>query len=102
MFSWGIVADNPYYAITSEDGQFEISDIPPGMYSLTVWHAGMKKYLDREVTIEPNGTLSVNFEYQSPVGRRSVHEIQENPHFGLEILGEGVEIAPTLRLQETS
>lgn len=62
----------------------------------------MKKYLDREVNIEPNGALSVNFEYQSPVGRRSVHEMQDNPHFGLEVLGEESEIVPSLRLQETS
>jgi hypothetical protein len=102
MFSWGIVVDNPYYAITAEDGRFEISDIPPGTYTLTVWHAGMKNYIDREVTVKPNRTISINFEYQSPVGRRSVHEIQENPHFGLEILGEGVEITPTLRLQKAS
>lgn len=102
MFSWGVVVENPYYAITAEDGRFEIADVPPGTYLLTVWHAGMKKYLDREVTIEANGALSVNFEYQSPVGRRSVHEIQENPHFGLDMLGEDEEITPTLRLQKTS
>lgn len=102
MFSWGVVAENPYYAITTGDGRFEISDIPPGTYTLAVWHAGMKKYVDREVTVKPNETVVVNFEYQSPVGRRSVHEIQENPHFGLEILGEDVKITPTLRLQKTS
>ncbi|WNM58449.1 carboxypeptidase-like regulatory domain-containing protein [Candidatus Nitrospira allomarina] len=101
MFSWGVVVDNPYYSITSEDGRFEITDIPPGTYSLTVWHAGMKKYLERKVTIKPNGTISVIFEYQSPVGRRSVHEIQENPHFGLGLLGEEV-IIPSLRLQHPS
>jgi hypothetical protein len=102
MFSWGVVVENPYYAITTEDGRFEISDIPPGRYTLSVWHAGMKTYLDRKVTVEPNRAVSVHLEYQSPVGRRSVHEIQENPHFGLEILGEGVEITPTLRLQKIS
>lgn len=101
MFSWGVVVDNPYYAITNEDGRFEISDIPPGSYTLSVWHAGMKKYLNREVPIEPNGTISVIFEYESPVGRRSVHELQDNPHFGLGLLGEEV-IIPSLRLQQPS
>ena len=96
------MVENPYYAITSEEGRFEISDFPPGTYTLTVWHAGMKKYIDREVTVEPGRTVSINFEYQSPTGRRSVHEIQDNPHFGLEMLGNGVEITPTLRLQKTS
>ena len=40
MFSWGVVVNNPYFSITKEDGQFEITDVPPGEYSLSVWHAG--------------------------------------------------------------
>ena len=55
MFSWGVLVDNPYYAITSEDGRFEISDIPLETYALTVWHAGMKTYLERQIVIEPYG-----------------------------------------------
>lgn len=100
MFSWGVVVKNPYYAITKEDGQFEISDVPPGQYTLKVWHAGMKQYLERPVTVTANGTLSENFEYVAPPGRRSVHEISHNPRFGLELLGEGVEIIPSLKLQK--
>jgi hypothetical protein len=50
--------------------------------------------MDREVTVEPNGIISVHFEDQSPMGRRSVHEIQENPHFGLEILGKVLRSLP--------
>jgi len=100
MFSWGVVVKNPYYAITKEDGQYEISDVPPGQYTLKVWHAGMKQYLERSVTVTANGTLSENFEYVAPLGRRSVHEISDNPRFGLELLGEGVEIVPSLKLQK--
>ncbi len=99
MFSWGVVLDNPYYAITKEDGVFEIENIPPGEYQLSVWHPGMKTYLEQDVVVEGGGTQTVNFEYDAPVGRRSVHEMQEKPHFGLELLGEGVEIIPTLRKQ---
>ena len=100
MFSWGVVIKNPYYAITKEDGKFEISDIPPGEYFLKVWHAGMKQYLERPVTVTENGTLSENFEYIAPIGRRSVHEVSDNPRFGMELLGEGVEVIPSLRLQK--
>jgi hypothetical protein len=99
MFSWGIVVDNPYYAVTAQDGRFEIRDIPAGHYTLTVWHPGRKQYLSREVTIREQETISVNFEYETLKGRRSVHEMQENPHFGLEILGEEAEIVPSLRVQ---
>jgi hypothetical protein len=34
-----------------------------------------------------------------PKGRRSAHEIAENPRFGLEALGKSVNIKPTLGLQ---
>lgn len=100
MFSWGVVVKNPYYAITKENGKFEISDVPPGEYTLKVWHAGMKQYLERPVTITSKGTLTENFEYVAQSGRRSVHEISENPRFGMELLGEGVEVVPSLRRQK--
>ena len=99
MFSWGMVLENPYYAITGEDGRYEIPDIPPGQYMLRVWHPGTKTFLAKEVTIAPHSQIQVNFEYEAPKGRRSVHEMQDNPHFGLEILPEDEEIIPSLRLQ---
>ena len=74
MFSWGLIVENPYYAITKEAGEFEIPDVPPGDYVLTVWHPGMKKYLEKNITIKPNERLTANFEYQAVKGRRSVHE----------------------------
>ena len=100
MFSWGVVLDNPYYSITKEDGQFEITNVLPGEYTVKVWHAGMKRYLHRVITVKAGEVATVDFEYQAPKGRRSVHEMQDNPHFGIELLGEGVEIVPSLRLQK--
>lgn len=99
MFSWGLVVENPYYAITPEDGKFEITDIPPGEYMLTAWHPGTKEFLEQTVTVTDEGTTVANFEYEAPHGRRSVHELEENPRFGLELLEEGLEIVPSIRRQ---
>ena len=99
MFSWGVVLENPYYSITKEDGIFDIADIPPGEYEVTVWHAGMKTYLTQTVQIEAGKTTNVSFEYTSPKGRRSAHEMHDNPRFGQELLEEGETIIPSLRLQ---
>ncbi len=99
MFSWGVVLDNPYYSITKEDGIFEISGIPPGEYEVVVWHAGMKTYLEQTVQIESGKTSNVSFQYQAPKGRRSAHEMLDNPRFGMELLDEGEVIVPSLRLQ---
>jgi hypothetical protein len=34
MEGWIYVVDNPYYAITGADGKFNITDVPPGNYTL--------------------------------------------------------------------
>ncbi len=99
MFSWGLVVENPYYAITPEDGKYEITDVPPGDYILMVWHAGMKEYLEQKVTVTAQSRTIGNFEYKAPEGRRSVHEIEENPRFNLDLLEEGMEIVPSIRKQ---
>ena len=100
MFSWGLVVKNPYYAITKEDGKFEITDVPPGEYTLAAWHPGVNEFLEQKVTVKGKNSISANFEFHSPKGRRSAHEIEKNPRFGLELLGEGVEIVPSLRVQK--
>ena len=100
MFSWGLVAKNPYFSVTKEDGKFEIRDIPPGDYVLSAWHPGMKKFLDQKVSVPAKGSVTANFVYQAPKGRRSAHEIEKNPRFGLELLGEEADkIVPSIRLQ---
>jgi plastocyanin len=38
MSGWIIVHEHPYYAITDERGRFSLSDIPPGAYTLRIWH----------------------------------------------------------------
>lgn len=38
MLGWIFVVDNPYYAVTAEDGSFSITDVPPGDYTLIATH----------------------------------------------------------------
>jgi hypothetical protein len=33
-----VVTDHPYYALTDANGAFTIADVPPGKYTLKVWH----------------------------------------------------------------
>lgn len=46
MEGFVVVLQNPYFAVTGRDGKYEIKDVPPGSYSLGVWHqkgkAGVK------------------------------------------------------------
>jgi hypothetical protein len=34
------VAPHPYYAVTDEQGRFELTDVPPGEYEIVAWHEG--------------------------------------------------------------
>jgi hypothetical protein len=38
MHAWILELDHPYYATTAADGHFSIKDVPPGTYTLAVWH----------------------------------------------------------------
>ena len=42
MNSEMIVASHPYYAVTDENGNFEISQVPPGSYEIVAWHEGWR------------------------------------------------------------
>lgn len=41
MNAWIIVAPHPYYAVTDDSGAFTLSGVPPGSYTLTVWHESL-------------------------------------------------------------
>jgi hypothetical protein len=62
MQTWFYAVDNPYYAITAEDGSFSIKDLPPGKYRVTAWHPFMNL---REQTIEiaAHSQTTVHFEF---------------------------------------
>ncbi|MFY9561868.1 MAG: carboxypeptidase-like regulatory domain-containing protein [Terriglobales bacterium] len=37
-----MVAPHPYFAVTDQDGTFEITQIPPGDYEIVAWHEGWR------------------------------------------------------------
>lgn len=38
MHAWAFAADNPYVAVTRDDGSFSIDGLPAGSYELKAWH----------------------------------------------------------------
>lgn len=41
MRAWIVVASHPYYALTDEEGQFRLPDLPRGPHILEVWHEAL-------------------------------------------------------------
>jgi hypothetical protein len=37
MRGWVVVAEHPFYAVTDEQGEFSLENVPRGKYMLQVW-----------------------------------------------------------------
>lgn len=96
MESWGFVVNNPYYALSAKDGSYAIADVPPGTYTVQVWHPMVSK--DYTVTITPNQTTELLIAIDAPKGRLYANEVSEGTRFGMELLGEAT-INPIVKRQ---
>lgn len=64
MQNWGYAIDNPYYAVTDQDGSFSIDDLPPGTYHVKAWHPILGIH-ERELTLESNGTTTLDVRFDA-------------------------------------
>ena len=64
MQNWGYAIDNPYYAVTDQDGSFSIGDLPPGTYHVKAWHP-ILGIQERELTLQPNGTATLDVRFDA-------------------------------------
>lgn len=61
MQGWFISQDNPYYVKTDANGNFKLTDVPPGDYEVKVWHGKLGEKTQK-VTVPGGGEAKVNFE----------------------------------------
>ncbi|HEY3762286.1 MAG TPA: carboxypeptidase regulatory-like domain-containing protein [Verrucomicrobiae bacterium] len=63
MFAWTCIFDNPYYAISGQDGKFVIKNVPPGKYTVTATH---RKLGDQTQVVDVSDKdVTVNFTFQA-------------------------------------
>lgn len=61
MEAYIVVTPSSYFAVTGNDGAFEIKDVPPGKYILRVWHEGLGEE-SRKIKIG-DGDIQADFEF---------------------------------------
>jgi hypothetical protein len=78
MSAYIIRAASPYCTVTDADGKFQLEDIPPGTYTLKMWHEGVtarnstggpgtppvveEPYIEaQQITVRPDESLTVGF-----------------------------------------
>lgn len=56
------IFDHPYAAITNEDGEFVIDNIPPGEYLLKIWHEGFGTE-EKKIDVKSGETAEVKIAF---------------------------------------
>lgn len=69
MSAWLIVQNNPYYAVTDENGNFKIEDVPPGTYTLEAWQESLGK-VTQEVAVKSGEETRADFELEEKKRKR--------------------------------
>jgi len=62
MQGWIFASDNPYATVVDETGSFQLSNVPPGTYEVSVWHPklGIQSHT---VTVTSQSSSESNFEF---------------------------------------
>jgi plastocyanin len=58
------VSDHPFFAVSEADGRFAITGVPPGDYSVEIWHETFGKQ-NVNVTVPPSGTATADATFKA-------------------------------------
>lgn len=59
MRGWLVVVDHPWAAVTDAEGRFALDRVPPGRYTLAVWHETLGRR-EQPVSVAPGETVRVD------------------------------------------
>jgi len=59
MTGWWFVAESPYAVLTDEEGNFSISNVPAGSYTVKIWHETLGES-EQTVVVEANATTELS------------------------------------------
>jgi plastocyanin len=65
MKAFAVVQDHPFFAVTGEDGAFEIKGLAPGTYTLEAWHPTLgAKTMTVKIGVGPKAAVTARFSYK--------------------------------------
>ena len=64
MGAYIAVIDHPFFSISNEMGEFKIQNLPPGTYTMEVWHEVFGTQT-KEITVKENEKLKLDFSFKA-------------------------------------
>jgi uncharacterized membrane protein/plastocyanin len=62
MSAYIAVLDNPFFGVSNDKGEFSIKNLPPGHYTLELWHEVFGTQT-KEVDVAENGKMDLEFKF---------------------------------------
>ena len=69
MSAYVVVTEHPYHAVSDMYGDYDIRDVPPGVYKLKVWHESLGVQ-ERQVEVKAAGVSQVDFDLAQAPGAK--------------------------------
>jgi hypothetical protein len=63
MHAYLFVMEHPFFAVTDDHGGYTIEGLPPGEYSLAIWHEKLGKQ-ERQVTVADKDVAEITFTFK--------------------------------------
>lgn len=69
MNAYVVVTEHPYHAVSDMYGDYEIRDVPPGVYKLKVWHESLGVQ-ETKVEVKAGGVAQADFNLSQAPGAK--------------------------------
>ena len=65
MSAYVLVLETPHFTVSDKDGSYSLKDLPPGSYTVTVWHERFKS-TSASVDVKESETVPLNLTLTTP------------------------------------
>jgi hypothetical protein len=67
MSAYIMVTEHPYHAVSDVYGEYELRDVPAGIYQLKAWHESLGMQ-EKRIEVKPAATQKVDFTFAASPG----------------------------------
>lgn len=70
MVAYVLIVDTPWFALSDAAGAASVADLPPGRYTLEIWHPRLARPVSREILVTADSDARESFQLKLKPDRR--------------------------------